>query len=295
MRRNQKPYNQKSTLISGIIFSVALPPLFFIFIRDDVPLIFAPILSAICIAYFVYTYLREKKADIKAENEKLDFLDDSYFRSPEWREKYLRYIQANSFKKPGECGMKSDLTARYRQMASLPLTLLGMLILLWMVWQILDGQLTVFGLIFCLIPGSFITYLGAEKYFAIPVKKLYKRRDIDISEVEDSYDNGKLLTYKKCGINIGTAFLVIYNETKIDVLKISGIRSVTRHITRLKKYEGTLYAGEEYLHKVRIIADKEYLAELNEYQVEMAVNELNRFVNVHDPANISENYNNQIV
>lgn len=182
MRRNQKPYNQKSTLISGIIFSVALPPLFFIFIRDDVPLIFAPILSAICIAYFVYTYLRGKK-----------------------------------------------------------------------------------------------------------------RRDIDISEVEDSYDNGKLLTYKKCGINIGTAFLVIYNETKIDVLKISGIRSVTRHITRLKKYEGTLYAGEEYLHKVRIIADKEYLAELNEYQVEMAVNELNRFVNVHDPANISENYNNQIV
>lgn len=117
----------------------------------------------------------------------------------------------------------------------------------------------------------------------IPIYGKKKRRDIDISEVEDYYDNGKLLTYKKCGINIGTAFLVIYNETKIDVLKISGIRSVTRHITRLKKYEGTLYAGEEYL------------AELNEYQVEMAVNELNRFVNVHDPANISENYNNQIV
>lgn len=287
MRRNQKPYNPKSTLISGIIFSVALPPLFFIFIRDDVPLIFAPILSTICIAYFVYTYLREKKADIKAETEKLDFLDDSYFRSPEWREKYLRYIQANSFKKPGECGMKSDLTARYRQMASLPLTLLGMLILLWMVWQILDGQLTVFGVILFLLPGPFLIYLGAEKYFAIPVKKLYKRRDIDISDVEKSYDNGRLLTYKKCGINIGTDYTVIYSERAVAVIRNSDVKSVTRHITRLKKYDGTLYSGEEYLHKVRIIADKEYFAVLNEYQVEMAVNEIDRYINA--PSVISDN------
>ena len=287
MRRNQKPYNQKSTLISGIIFSVALPPLFFIFIRDDVPLIFAPILSAICIAYFVYTYLREKKADIKAENEKLDFLDDSYFRSPEWREKYLCYIQENHFEKPGEYGMRFDLTAKYRQMASLPLTLIGLLMLLWTIWQILAGLLTVFGVILFLLPGPFLIYLGAEKYFAIPVKKLYTRRDIDISDVEKSYDNGRLLTYKKCGINIGTDYTVIYGERVVAVIRNSDIKSVTRHITRLKKYDGTLYSGEEYLHKVRIIADKEYFAELNEYQVEMAVNEIDRYINA--PSVISDN------
>lgn len=295
MRQSQKPPNPKSTLISGIIFSVALPPLFFIFIRYDIPFIFAPMLSAICAAYFVYAYFREKKADTSAKTEMQDFLDDSYFRSSEWREKYLRYIQKNNFEKSSEHGMKSDLTEKYRNMASLPLTLIGTLMLLWAIFQIFAGRLTVFGVILFLIPGPFLIYLGAEKYLAIPVKKLYKRNDIDISDVENSYDNGKLLTYKKCGINIGTDFLVIYDEKNVDVIKLSNVRSFSRHITRLKKYDGTLYAGEEYLHKVRIIADKEYLAELDEYQVEMAVNELNRFVNIHVQANVSENYNNQIV
>lgn len=288
MRRNQKPPNPKSTLIIGIIFSVVIPPLFFIFVRDDIPFFLAPMLSAICITYFIYAYRREKKADIKAEAEKSDFLDDSYFKSSEWREKYLRFIQENHFEKPGEHGMKSDLTAKYHQMASLPLTLIGLLILLWTMWQILAGQLTVFGFFFFLIPGPFLIYLGAEKYFAVPVKKLYKRRDIDISDVEDSYDNGKLLTYKKCGINIGTAFLVIYNETNVDVIKFSDIQSVTRHITRLKKYDGTLYAGEEYLHKARITADKDYFIELNEYQVEMVINELKAFAAVQTSSESSQ-------
>lgn len=128
MRRNQKPPNPKSTLISGIIFSVVLPPLFFLFIRNDIPFVFAPAMSAVCIVYFVYTYFREKKADIKAESEKGAFLDDSYLRSSEWHEKYLCYIQENHFENPGEHGMKSDLTSKYRQMASLPLTLIGLYI-----------------------------------------------------------------------------------------------------------------------------------------------------------------------
>lgn len=300
MRRNQKQPNPKSTLITGIILSIVLLPILFIIMRgdDNIPLIFAPMLSAICITFFIYTYRREKKADIKAETEKSDFLDDSYFRSSEWREKYLRYIQANNFEKPDENGMKSDLTAKYRQMASLLSALLGPLILLWTLWQIHAGQLTVFGFFFFMLPSLFfmyLTYQTLEKYFAVPVKKLYKRRDIAISDVEDSYDNGKLLTYKKCGINIGTAFLVIYNEKNVDVIKFSDIQSVTRHITRLKKYDGTLYAGEEYLHKARITADKDYLIELDEFQVEMVINELRAYTAVQTSAEISEDHNNQIV
>lgn len=67
---------------------------------------------------------------------------------------------------------------------------------------------------------------------------------------------------------------MIYGEKSVDVVRNSDIRSVTRHITRLKHYQDTLYAGEEYIHKLRIDADREYFAELNEYQVEMAINEL---------------------
>ncbi len=162
----------------------------------------------------------------------------------------------------------------------------------------LAGQLTVFGFFFYLIPGMFFmyfTYLSLEKYFAVPVKKLYKRRDIDISEVVSSYENGQFLTYKHSGINIGRNYTIIYDKKDVNVIKNSDIQSVTRHIIRLKQYQNNLYAGEEYLHKAHITADKEYFIELNEFQVEMVINELNKYSNNSNLTKILENYNNQIV
>ena len=264
----------KRLSIIYIVESIVLPPVMFKFLFPNIPIIFAPILSAVMVAYIVYAYRREKKADVKAESQKESFMDDSYFRCAEWREKYLKYRMKHEFEKPKRAGMKADLTERYCKMASLPITLFGLLMLAGLCCGIMAGQATAFLLVGGILVSALIIYVGAEKFLALPVKKLYSRSDIDIGEVENSYENGQMLTHKHSGINIGSDYTVIYGEKSVDVVRNSDIRSVTRHITRLKHYQDTLYAGEEYIHKLRIDADREYFAELNEYQVEMAINEL---------------------
>lgn len=285
----------KRLFIIYIVESIVLPPVMFKFLFPNIPIIFAPILSAVMVAYIVYAYRREKKADVKAESKKDSFMDDSYFRSSEWREKYLKYQLRHGFEKPKRARMKADLTESYCKMASLPMTLFGIFMLLGLCCGIMAGQATTFMIVGGILVSVLIIYVGAEKFLALPVKKLYSRSDIDIGEVENSYENGRMLTHKRSGINIGSDYTVIYGEKSVDVVRNSDIRSVTRHITRLKHYQDTLYAGEEYIHKLRIDADREYFAELNEYQVEMAINELDYFANSHAEIGISEDYNNQIV
>lgn len=285
----------KRLFIIYIVESIVLPPVMFKFFFQNIPLIFAPALSALMIAYIVYAYRREKKADTKAESQKTAFTDDSYFNSSEWREKYLNYRAKHSFEKPDQKGMRADLTERYCKMASIPMVIFGIFMLFGLGCGVLAGEATLFYIVIGIPVCTLIIYIGAEKLFASPVKKLYSRTDIDIREVEASYENGQLLTHKHSGINIGRDYTVIYSEKAVDVIKNSDIRSVTRHITRLKQYQDNLYAGEEYLHKVHIMADKDYFVELNEYQVEMAINELERFANTYAPTNISEDHKNQIV
>lgn len=267
----------KRLFIIYIVESIVIPPIVFKLFAKNIPMIFAPILSALMVAYIVYAYRREKKADTKAEFQKTAFVDDSYFRSSEWREKYLNYRLKHSFEKPERVGMKADLTERYCKMASLPMMLFGMLMLLGLCCGIMAGEAAPFLIVGGILVSALIIYVGAEKLLALPVKKLYSRSDIDIGGVEASYENGQMLTYNHCGINIGSIYTVIYSEKAVDVIRNSDIRSVARHITRLKQYEGNLYAGEKYIHKLHITADREYYAELNEYQVEMAINELDSF------------------
>lgn len=285
----------KRLFIIYIVESIVLPPVMSKFLFPNIPMIFAPILSAVMIAYIVYAYRREKKADTKAESQKTAFTDDSYFNSSEWREKYLNYRSKHSFEKPDPKGMKADLTERYCKMASMPMVIFGILMLLGLGCGVLAGEATLFYIVIGIPVCALIIYIGAEKLLASPVKKLYSRTDIDIREVEASYENGQFLTHKHSGINIGRDYTVIYNEKAVDVIKNSDIRSVTRHITRLKQYQDNLYAGEEYIHKVRITADREYYAVLNEYQVEMAINELERFANTHTPTKTSDDYHNEII
>lgn len=285
----------KRLFIIYIVESIVFPPVMCKFLFPNIPMIFAPILSAVMIAYIVYAYRREKKADTKAESQKTAFTDDSYFNSSEWREKYLNYRAKHSFEKPGSKGMRADLTERYCKMASMPMVIFGILMLFGLSYGILSGEATLFYIVVGIAVSALIIYIGAEKLLAVPVKKLYSRTDIDIREVEASYENGQLLTHKHSGINIGRDYTVIYNEKAVDVIKNSDILSVTRHITRLKQYEGNLYAGEEYLHKVHITADKDYFVELNEYQVEMAINELEHFAEANRKITVTNDFDNEII
>ena len=66
----------------------------------------------------------------------------------------------------------------------------------------------------------------------------------------------------------------------------------------LKKYQNSLFAGDEYLHflVVKNRSGSCFEVQLNEFQVEMALNELNLLINSSDSKNeIVESFDNSII
>lgn len=282
-RRNPREPNPVSTLIIGIVCSIVLPPLL-IYLKGGIPMKFGFILSPILIVFFIFNFFREKKSNTKAEEIKTDFTDGSYFDSVEWQEKYQKYSAKHTFEKIHSKGMKADLQRRYRKMASVVMCLFGLFMIVGSCCIPVGhaGIEEIITAVFGILIGIFIFYaLGFKSFLALPVKKLYQG-NYDIKAVEDSYNNGKMMSHKKNGINIGGNYTLIYSEKEIHVISNFSIHNVTHDITRVKKYVNSIYDSDEYKHKLRITAEREYFVELNEYQVETAISELEKvcYINV---------------
>lgn len=278
MNRNQRTPNPVSTLVIGIVSSIVLPPLL-IYLRGGIPIVFGFILSPILIAYFIYNFFREKKSDRKAKEIKTDFTDGSYLNSAEWREKYQKYTEKHDFEKIHSKGMKSDLQRRYRKMASVIMSLFGIFMIFGSFCMPFadagGGEILI--AVFGILLGIFIFYeMGFKNFLAKPVRKLYQE-NYDIKSIEDSYNNGKMMSHKNNGINISCEYTLIYSEKEIYVINNFSIQEVTHHLTRVKKYVNDTFEGDEYQHKLQVRANnREYFVELNEYQVEIAINELEK-------------------
>ncbi|MDE6666007.1 MAG: hypothetical protein K2K14_07495 [Ruminococcus sp.] len=272
---NRKP-DPVSTLISRIILSVIVVPI--IYYLNDIPILVGIIVSAVMIVYFIYAFLREKKSDKKSEKIKADFTDGTYFDSTEWREKYLNYVQNYQFEKISPKGMKADLQKRYRKMVSVIIVIFGIFMTfgtscVWLTDEPHKILMTILGI----LVGLFICYIGGIKNFSPePIKKLCYG-NYDFNAIENSYNNGKMMSHKKNGINIGHDYTLIYNEKNIYLIDNIDIQNVSRHIVRVKNYVNDIFDSDEYQHKLCIRADNcEYFVELNEYQVEIAIDELSR-------------------
>lgn len=294
MKFNPKPTPPKKTLIIGIVSSIFLIPILFLYY--GLPIYWAPFLIVVIIGFLIYTCLWESKADKKAVEKKKRFLDNSYFESSEWREEYLNYTMKNPPEICNPKGMKADLTKRYRKTISAVYVILGLFILLCSLSLIFfaphTGQYILTGLGGTVL-SAVILYFSLNKLK--PVKVFYQRNDLDFDEIESSYNSGMIFSHKKNGINIGRNYTVIHNEHSVLAIKNSDIHSVRRHIIRLKQYMNSTYAGEEYLHKVIILADTEYSVELNEYQVESVINALEIMISEKSDNALSEAYHNEIV
>ena len=58
---------------------------------------------------------RKSKADTKAREMKAQYMNGSYFESPEWHEKYVAYLNEHTFEKPKYQSMKLDLLKRFQR------------------------------------------------------------------------------------------------------------------------------------------------------------------------------------
>ncbi len=261
-------------LIIQIVLSIITS---LILLLSGTPLIIVFIAPAIVIVCLLSSYFKEKKSDKKAGKIVDNF--NNYFNSAEWRKKYADYIQNYKFEKANPKGMKYDLKKRYRK------TIFGFLIFCETIIVIFtcyilfsvadDTKNRVSSFIFLLLIGTIIFYSGMTLIIR-PVKNFY-RENYDFSTIENSYKNGKIMTYKKSGINIGRDYTIIYDEKRIFPIKNINIQYVERSLVRRKTYYNGDFTKDKYFNKLYIKTYMwEYTVELNEYQIETAINYLRK-------------------
>ena len=268
----------KKSLVVYIASIVLIGPLLF-FVRGDMAGKYAACIACpMIIVYLIYAYCKERKADMKAHETKAQYMNGSYFESPEWHEKYVAYLNKHPFEKPKYQNMKRDLLKRFQRREYLVKMILQLFLIFCTLCLIPLGRyyMAVIGL--CLF--GFLFWLEFSLYIGMPVRKWLKG-DIDYEELEASYLKSQMLFYKTNALAFGTTHLHGFTEKKIYAIDYRLVEGISRKIVRLKKYEDGIYNTEEYKHfaviHVRLprsgdIYDVEI--ELNEFQVQMAIDKL---------------------
>ena len=230
------------------------------------------------IVYLIYAYCKESKADMKAQETKVQYMDGSYFESLEWHEKYVAYLNEHTFEKPKYQSMKQDLLKRFQRREYLVKMILPLFLMFCTLCLIPLGRYYMAIIGFCLF--GFLFWLEFSLYIGMPVRKWLKG-DIDYEGLEASYLKSQMLFYKTNALAFGTTHLHGFTEKKIYAIDYRLVEGISRKIVRLKKYEDGIYNTEEYKHfaviHVRLprsgdIYDVEI--ELNEFQVQMAIDKL---------------------
>ena len=278
MREKYPPAMTKKSLVAYIAFTV-LMGLFLFFVRGDMAgKCAACIICPMLILYFIYAYCKESKADMKADETKAQYMNGSYFESPEWHEKYVVYLNEDPFEKPKYQNMKMDLLKRFQRREYIAGMILPLFLMFCTLCLIPLGRYYMATIGVCLF--GFLFWLQFSLYIGIPVRKWLKG-DIDYEELEASYLKSQMLFYKTNALAFGTTHLHGFTEKKIYAIDYRLVEGISRKIVRLKKYEDGIYNMEEYQHfavihvrlpKSRNIHDVEI--ELNEFQVQMAIDKL---------------------
>ena len=117
--------------------------------------------------------------------------------------------------------------------------------------------------------------------------------------------NSQMLLYKTNALAFGTTHLHGFTEKKIYAIDYKNVEGISRKIVRLKKYEDGIYNTEEYQHfaviHVRLPESgqiNKVEIELNEFQVQMAIDRLLTYKNGEDLREnlyVNENKKNEIV
>lgn len=280
--KNIFPFAMTLKALVFYIITIVLMGLFLWFIRGDMAgKMCAVIVCPLLIAYLIYAYNKEKKADSNALQINSLMMSGEYFESAKWYDDYYLYKNDHPFERIDSMSMKKDLLKRFRRSEYL----LWMLFLLFLIFCCVVALAQSIGI----IPIAGVFLFGAlfcsqlSLYIGMPVRRWLKR-DIDHDTLERSYLSGRILTYKKNGFIFGTTHIHAFTEKKIYAIDYELAEGISRKIVRLKKYEDGIYSSEEYKHyaviHVRLpesgnIHDVEI--ELNEFQVQMVIDDFHLY------------------
>ena len=245
-------------IVAACFFAVLVGIYFF---TGDIKYLVIAVISFVpLIIYAVFSYFKEKRQDKSSEKDKQEFLSGAKYRQKEWKAAYYQYKEKHSFETISKKGMVYDLKKRYRK-NNMWVMRLGLFLIIGSVFilfipatELKDKAAALFGIIL----GGILTSVGFNNFMGSAVKKFLKQQT-DLTEIENSYTKGKMLS-----------------------LGDNGIQDMTRKMVRVKQYEDNLYSGQEYRYFISLIytaaEGKTHTIDvrLDEFQCEMMIAEFYR-------------------
>ncbi|MCI6560837.1 MAG: hypothetical protein PUB66_08510 [Oscillospiraceae bacterium] len=298
MMNNKSPKNSTPIILAFIVLAGLTA---FIAFFTDISVTAFIIADVIVIFYVIISVFKEKKSDKKAAEKNAQLLSSEYYNSVEFRESVLNYAESHGFEKAVRENMRSDLKKRFINKNSVITLFIGLLLIAGPI--ILIDSMSIFYVVAGICFGLWLIISSLKELIAYPVMKFYKECN-DISAVEASYMTGKMLTLKAkgvcSGINIGSSYTLIYNLKDVHAFRNDKIISYNRKIERIKKYENSIFSGDEYRYYLALkvhLPDgtaEDYFVELNKYQLEMTVDEMSGISPYFISTDITEKYDNNV-
>ena len=285
------PMDTKKMMIGLIVCSVpAFLFLWFVMGRTQ-DKICACIVSPLCCIIGIAAHLKSRRDDRKAVHRAEEILDGSYFRSPEWREAYLQFKETHGYETCHERGMQYDLMRRYRRKTE-PITFMALSGLL--MAGCVCGLVTAYDKLetWLIVPVGFVIFgylfwLHWSEFTARPVRKWLKAAasDPNFPAYEKSYLHGRILSFQAQGVvngmNLGATHILLYNKEDVHTVELGVAEKMTREVVRVKEYVNEVYGRQHYRHYavLHVRTAQGYFmlkTELNEFQVELAIEEFSR-------------------
>ena len=279
--------NLKIEIVCGVVLAIILGAVY-CFYRSWEILVCLILVPPAMISFCIYAYFKEKRHDKSSGKDMQAFLSGEKYRKKEWKTAYYEYKEKHSFEEISKKGMKHDLIKRYRTGNNRGLAEVGLLLFagsIAAVFYPIKNYYLGYSILGILFGGAFMSF-GIYNCTGGPVRKFYKTAN-NIPEIEKSYNTGKMLSYKpnglsSSGINIGSAYTVIYNSNKVIAVENSAIEDMVKKMVSVKKYENSVYSGQEYNYYVSVIyresdgRESHIDVRLDEFQCEMMITEFHR-------------------
>lgn len=239
--------------------------------------------------FFAVAFALERRAEKNDAAFRQAVESGAYYAQEKWREAYRSYSAAHDFQRVTAQTMKADLCRRYHKRSGDVMIAVS---LVFFVPAILWNSGAVEANVFLAIGGLIFLSWGLAKLLRTPVRPFLRACGENLPQIERSYLNGKMLTFRRNGhfsenngINIGGNYIVLYDKNGIRAVDSQQITDVIRNIRRIKYYNNSIYGGTrtEYCLMLKYTgADGQphsTKVQLNEFQVEMAYDAISGFRN----------------
>lgn len=240
------------------------------------PLTLSIIVPAVMGLVILLSFALEKRSDRQFDKLKKSIKNGEHHYSEEWQEKYSKFVESKGYEQIKHISMTADLSARYMRPTGVFMIMMGIGTIILGIIFLGEANavaiLSLFGLgfcaygVYCLMPPNVMRFL--------------KNCGDDLSNINDSYMNGSLLTFKKkisdkyCndGLNIGSTHLILFTPKRIAALKYVDIERVSPRILRTKYYANSVYTCSDYKYYIDIFAKRHgiYSIQLSEFQTVLA-------------------------